>query len=130
MPKTTDNANNPASSKAISTCQPDLWQNAYDKLKARNEDSVDAWNAVLAKPLTNTSKDLPRKEKTLVIIDEELRIITKKQGTILIPRREKQFAVRDLVDKIVQLFGNVKDIGSAAASINPVHAGIHKKCIR
>lgn len=33
-------------------------------------------------------------------------------------------AVRKLVDKIVHVFEKVKDLGSVAASIDPVHAGI------
>jgi hypothetical protein len=58
------------------------------------------------------------------IIDRELLKINNKQWKIRIFPMQNAVAVRNLVDKIVHVFEKVKDLGSVAASIDPVHAAI------
>lgn len=58
------------------------------------------------------------------VIDKELFIITNRQWKIRILPQHNPVVVRELIDKIVNVFQKVKDLGSVAASIDPVHAGI------
>jgi hypothetical protein len=112
-----------SSSDTKSVPQLDLWENAYNKLSAEKEDLVDAWKVVLAKN-AGIEEDLPIKEKMSTVIDRELLKINNRQWKIRIFPMQKAVAVRKLVDKIVHVFEKLKDLGSTAASIDPVHAGI------
>jgi hypothetical protein len=112
-----------SNSDAKSTPQLYLWENAYDKLRDKKGDLVDAWEAVLAKN-ADVQEDLPLKEKMSTVINKELLIITNRQWKIRILKDRNPVLVRELIDKIVHVFQKVKDLGSAAASIDPVHAGI------
>jgi hypothetical protein len=58
------------------------------------------------------------------VIDRELLKINNRQWKIRIFPMQNAVAVRKLVDKIVHVFEKVKDIGSIAASIDLVHAGM------
>jgi hypothetical protein len=84
---------------------------------------VNAWKVVLAEN-AGIKEDIPLQEKMSAVIDRELLKITNRQWKIRIFPMKNAVAVRKLVDKIVHVFEKVKDLGSAAASIDPVHAGI------
>ena len=111
------------SSNTKSLPQVDLWENAYDKLSAKKGDLVDSWKLVLAKN-AGIKEDLPLREKISAVIDRELLKINNRQWKIRIFPMQNAVAVRKLVDKIVHVFEKLKDLGSAAASIDPVHAEI------
>ncbi len=111
------------SSNTKSLPQVDLWENAYDKLSAKKGDLVDSWKLVLAKN-AGIKEDLPLREKISAVIDRELLKINNRQWKIRIFPMQNAVAVRKLVNKIVHVFEKLKDLGSAAASIDPVHAGI------
>jgi hypothetical protein len=58
------------------------------------------------------------------VIDKELFIITNRQWKIRILPQHNPVVVRDLIDKIVNVFQKVKDSGSVIATIDQVHDGM------
>jgi len=79
---------------------------------------VEAYEQILADVPEGSSLE----QKMMVVIERELLIVTNKQWKIRI--RGRQVVIRDLVDKAVGIFEKFKPIGSAATSIDPIHAGI------
>ena len=100
-----------------------LWDKAYSRLKSEKKELIETYEGILAKNAA-IPEDLSLKEKMTAVIDTELCIVTNRQWKIRIPWRQEPVVVRSLVDKIVKVVLKLKDVGSAAAAIDPIHVGL------
>jgi hypothetical protein len=58
------------------------------------------------------------------VIEKELCIVTSRQWKVRIPWRREPVFVRNVVDKIVSVILKFKEVGTVAASTDPIHAGL------
>jgi hypothetical protein len=101
----------------------DLWDKAYFRLRDEKKELVETYESILVKNAA-IPESLPLKDKMKAVVDNGVCVMTNRQWKIRIPWRQEPVIVRDLVDKIVKIVLKFKDIGSLAASIDPIHAGL------
>jgi hypothetical protein len=101
----------------------DLWDKAYFRLRDEQKELVETYESILAKNAA-ISESLPLKEKMVAVVDNGVCVMTNRQWKIRILWQQEPVAVRDVVDKIVKVALKFTDMGSTAASIDPIHAGL------
>ncbi|OCK92933.1 uncharacterized protein K441DRAFT_613561 [Cenococcum geophilum 1.58] len=100
-----------------------LWDKAFFRLRNKEKELMKTYDGILAKS-AGIPEGLSQKEKMSAVITKELRIMTNKKWTVQIPWKDKPMAVRSVVDKIVRVVLKFKEVGSVAASTDPIHAGL------
>ena len=99
----------------------DLWQLAYIKFSEDNPDLKQKYQRMLLKDLESPGEeDLQTKMSS--ILSRNLNKMTSRQWSIKWKGKPRQ--VRDQVDRIVKVVQIAKDFGSAAAGLDPIHAGL------
>ncbi|PGH09226.1 hypothetical protein AJ79_05755 [Helicocarpus griseus UAMH5409] len=94
---------------------------AYDGLRNRDEDLVDRYEQIL-RTSVNLKEDTDLEKQVSTVIEVKLKQMTSQQWTVKWRDREKK--VRNGVDRIVRVFQAFKDLASAAAHTDPIHAGL------
>ena len=103
------------------TLQPDLWQLAYNKFSSEEPKLVHKYERMLLKdPVSPGNEDLQTKMSN--ILSRKLNEMASRQWAI--KWKGKPHQVRDQVNRIVKVVQIGKDFGSAAAGIDPIHAGL------
>ena len=103
------------------TPRPDLWQLAYIKFSEDDPDLKQKYQRMLLKDLESPGEeDLQKKMSS--ILSRNLNKMTSRQWSIKWKGKPRQ--VRDQVDRIVKVVQIAKDFGSAAAGLDPIHAGL------
>ncbi len=103
------------------TLRPDLWQLAYNKFSEEEPNLVQKYERMLLKdPESLGNKDLQTKISS--ILSRKLNQMASRQWSIKWKGKPRQ--VRDQVDRIVKMVQIGKDFGSAAAGLDPIHAGL------
>jgi hypothetical protein len=101
-----------------------IWETAYSKLKEQEKDLVKDYEKILNSSADFPS-DLPADHRMWYVAQMQFRIWNNKQWKIRLPFTDKKtIAVRDLAPKIAKVFQSVTTLGSVAASVDPIHAGI------
>jgi hypothetical protein len=99
----------------------DLWQQAWEDLKRKDEQLVNKYTAILDS-YTNLPRDSTLQKKLWTIISDRRKDISDRQWTIKFGKKPRK--VIDQVEKIVKAITAFKDFGTAAASLAPIHAGL------
>ena len=103
------------------TLPPDLWQLAYIKFSEKNPDLVHKYERMLLKdPESPGNEDLQTKMSS--ILSRKLNEMASRQWSIKWKGKPRQ--VRDQIDRIIKVVQIGKDFGSAAAGLDPIHAGL------
>ena len=103
------------------TLRPDLWQLAYNKFSVEEPNLVQKYERMLLKdPASPGNEDLQTKMSS--ILSRKLNEMASRQWSIKWKGKPRQ--VRDQVDRIVKVVQIGKDFGSAAALLDPIHAGL------
>ena len=103
------------------TLRPDLWQLAYMKLSEKDPNLVQKYERMLLKdPESSGKEDLQTRVSS--ILSRNLTKMISRQWSIQWRGQPRQ--VRDQVDRIVKVVQIAKDLGSAAAGLDPIHAGL------
>ncbi len=103
------------------TLRPDLWQLAYTKFLERDPKLVHKYERMLLKDTENLDNvDLQTRMSS--ILSRNLNEMASRQWAI--KWRGKSIMVRDQVDRIFKVVQIAKDFGSAAAGLDPIHAGL------
>ena len=103
------------------TLRPDLWQLAYNKFSEEEPKLVQKYERMLLKgPEGPGDWDLQTNMSN--ILSRKLNEMASRQWSIKWNGKPRQ--VRDQVDRIVKVVQIGKDFGSAAAGIDPIHAGL------
>ena len=103
------------------TPRPDLWQLAYIKFSEDDPHLKQKYQRMLLKDLESPrEEDLQTKMSS--ILSRNLNKMTSRQWSIKWKGKPRQ--VRDQVDGIVKVVQIAKDFGSAAAGLDPIHAGL------
>ena len=109
----------------------DLWGRAYNELRERNADLVKAleglleassYDSVTPGAGTGSADIVPSQERMAEIVEIQLTAMKQKQWRVQIGR--KPIEIREQVDRIVKILLVAKDFVSAAASMDPLHAGL------
>ena len=103
------------------TQRPDLWQLAYMKLSEKDSNLVQKYERMLLKDSESSGKE-DLQTKVSSILSRNLDKMTSRQWSIKWKGKPRQ--VRDQVDRIVKVVQVAKDLGSAAAGLDPIHAGL------
>ena len=106
-------------SKPPSTHYTSLWESAYNELHDEEAKLIKDYEAILAKR-TQTSVDLPTREKTSAIIEKELNAVTNRSWKLDVPWARAS----DIIEKIIAVMLKFKDFGNVVGTIDPLHAGI------
>ena len=103
------------------TLRPDLWQLAYNKFSVEEPKLVQKYERMLSKDTESTgNEDLQTKMSS--ILSRKLDEMASRQWSIKWKGKPRQ--VREQVDRIVKVVRIGKDFGSAAAGLDPIHAGL------
>lgn len=103
------------------TLRPDLWQLAYIKFSENDPNLVQKYERMLLKdPESPGEEDLQTKMSG--ILSRSLNKMTSRQWSIKWKGKPRQ--MREQVDRIVKVVQIAKDFGSAAAGLDPIHAGL------
>ena len=103
------------------TLRHDLWQLAYNKFSVEEPKLVQKYERMLLKdPESPVNEDLQTRMSS--ILSRKLNEMASRQWSI--KWKGKPHQVRDQVDRIVKVVQIGKDFGSAAAGIDPIHAGL------
>ena len=107
----------------------DLWGRAYNELRERNADLVKALEGLMdlsshdtAGASAGSADVIPRPERMAEIVETQLTATKQKQWRVQIGK--KPIEVREQVDRIIKIILVAKDFLSAAASMDPLHAGL------
>lgn len=100
---------------------PDLWKKAYDQLRAQDPKLVQRYERVKVS-CAGLPEDASVEEQSSKIIDAKMQEIVK--GEWSFSWKGDKVRVRDQVNYIVKVIRKLQDVGSAAASLDPVHAGL------
>lgn len=103
------------------TLRPDLWQLAYMKLSQKDPNLIQKYERMLLKDLEGSGKE-DLQTRVSSILSRNLNKMTSRQWSIKWKGKPRQ--VRDQVDRIVKVVQIAKDFGSAAAGLDPIHAGL------
>lgn len=103
------------------TLRPDLWQLAYIKFSEKNPDLKRKHERMLSKD-TESSGNEGLQTKMSGILSRKLNQMASRQWSI--KWKGKSLQVRDQVDRVVKVVQIAKDFGSAAAGLDPTHAGL------
>ena len=101
--------------------RPDLWQLAYIKFSEKDPDLVRKYERMLSKD-TESPGNEDLQTKMSIILSRKLNQMASRQWSI--KWKGKSLHVRDQVDRIVKSVQIAKDFGSAAAGLDPIHAGL------
>ncbi|KAI9853440.1 MAG: hypothetical protein M1813_002224, partial [Trichoglossum hirsutum] len=106
-----------------------LWDWAYDDLRNEKRELVEAFEKILMSELEIDPKtslddgDASRREKQMsALVNKKLETMNEKQWRVKVCGRSVE--IRQKVDRIVKVVLVGKDFISAAASIDPIHAGL------
>ncbi|KAI9774707.1 MAG: hypothetical protein M1839_001668 [Geoglossum umbratile] len=104
-----------------------LWDRAYDGLRTEKRELVEAFEKILMSELDLTISlgggDVSRREKQMsALVNKKLEAMNEKQWRVKACGRSVE--IRQKVDRIVKVVLVGKDFISAAASIDPIHAGL------
>jgi N-terminal domain of NWD NACHT-NTPase len=106
-----------------------LWDRAYQELRDKKGDLVDAFeNLLMSEPeIESTASldnaDASKREKQMsALVDKKLAIMNKEQWRFKVGG--KSVEVREQVDRIVKVVLVAKDFISSAAIIDLIHAGL------
>ena len=103
------------------TPRPDLWQLAYIKFSENDPDLVKKYERMVLKdPESSGKEDLQTRMSSILV--RNMNKMTSRQWAIKWKGKPRQ--VRDQVDRIVKVVQIAKDFGSAAAGLDPIHAGL------
>ena len=107
-------------SSGMNVVKKDYWQLAIDKLKEEDPSTADQIAAVQQAAAETGSTDFAA---------QLLRATKQSQATLeakrwKIPTRGGEVVLRDHLDRLLKVVTVFKDVGNAAASLDPVHAGL------
>lgn len=108
-----------------------LWGRAYSELRINNADLVRALeglldssshDSVILGASTGSADVVPSQERMAEVVEMQMTAMKQKQWKVQIGR--KPIEVREQVDRIIKIILVAKDFISAAASMDPLHAGL------
>jgi hypothetical protein len=105
----------------------DLWQRAYDELGADKDNKIwieryESLVKSIAKDEENMPNDSGVEQQIAAFVRTRMKVMTNKQW--MLQWGSRSFSIRQQVDRIVKVIQSVSSIASAAASLDPLHAGI------
>lgn len=109
------------------TVKKDLWQRAYDELAADKDNKIwieryESLVKSIMKDDENQPNDSGVEQQMAAFVRTRMEVMTNKQW--MLQWGSRSFNIRQQVDRIVKVIQSVSSIGSAAASLDPLHAGI------
>jgi hypothetical protein len=105
-----------------------LWDRAYETFAQKNRDLDGAFREILSTesaslPGVLTSKNYVDKEKQLsALVKVQVERMESREWKIKLGR--KTIKIRKQVEGIIKILSAVKDFGTQAATLDPVHAGL------
>jgi hypothetical protein len=107
----------------------DLWKQAYDQIGSDKDTAslMQEYERIVARTSTTKKKNTPSKvvgvqEQMAVVVEERMQVMTNKQW--ILQWGQKSIKVRDQVERIIKVIQALSGLGSAAASLDPTHAGL------
>jgi hypothetical protein len=101
----------------------DLWRDAYTKLREEKPSLVKDYEDILFKNMGKAKPSAFGAEKSMSrIVTQKLEEMKSKEWELR--WRGKSVKVREQVDRIVKVVKVFKDLGSTAAPLDPIHAGL------
>jgi hypothetical protein len=105
-----------------------LWDQAYETFAQKNPDLDGAFRDIVSTESTSsprilTSKNYADKEKQLsALVQAQVERMESREWKIKLGR--KTIKIRKQVEGIIKILSAVKDFGTQAATLDPVHAGL------
>jgi N-terminal domain of NWD NACHT-NTPase len=123
-------SNNPSSSQNVppGPSAMSLWDRAYETFAQKNPDLDRAFREILSTesaspPGVLISKNYADKEKQLsALVKAQVERMESREWKIKLGR--KTIKIRKQVEGIIKILSAVKDFGTQAATLDPVHAGL------
>jgi hypothetical protein len=109
-------------------CATSLWDRAYETFAQKNPGLDGAFREILStesasSPGLLTSKNYADKEKQLsALLKAQVERMESREWKIKLGR--KTIKIRKQVEGIIKILSTVKDLGTQAATLDPVHAGL------
>jgi hypothetical protein len=98
-----------------------LWTRAYNRIREEAPNLVEDYLCLLAGSNENL-EDTSNPVQVAKVVKKQKEIMEKKRWKLVFWHHE--IIIREKIDHIVQAFRIFEGIGSAVASLDPVHAGI------
>ncbi len=114
------------STGALAQQNDSLWREAFCKFKVDDTELYDALQELVRKD-QDIDQELPLESQLGSILARKQQVMRDKRWVFY--WRKKEVSVRSQFDKIVQVLQVIKPIGDAAATLDPIHAGIPWACI-